>query len=320
MKPGKTDLQVPPYFNLKKVYLTNKTWDLFNYYERVRSRPEIYNQLTCRELLFVHYKCPSEVNIQDMWSQNNYIQYILTGRKVYHTPGRTWEMKAGDAFFVKKGACIIEKFFDEPLCLMTFFIPDSYMRSFLQENSSFRTTAALPGPKNELLIPLPVNNIMTAYFDSLIPYFYSETKPSEELLELKFRELLLNILGNPENTDLKSYFLHLLLPQQDLIQQVMEANCLFNLSLTDYAKMLNLSLSSFKRHFISVFKTTPGHWLQQRKLDQAYKLLVSTAKPITDISFESGFENSTHFSHLFKKRFGLSPLKYRRQNPVSPVS
>ena len=87
---------------------------MYNYYERVRSRPEIYNQLACRELLFVHYKCPMEVNRQDSWSQHNYIQYILSGKKAYHTPGRSWLMKEGDAFFVKKGAWIIEKFFEEP--------------------------------------------------------------------------------------------------------------------------------------------------------------------------------------------------------------
>jgi AraC-like DNA-binding protein len=85
-----------------------------------------------------------------------------------------------------------------------------------------------------------------------------------------------------------------------------DGQIVLNLSLSDYAKMLNLSLSSFKRHFTSVYKSTPGQWLQEQKLNHAYKLLVSTRKPITDISFESGFENSTHFSHLFKKRFGLS--------------
>ncbi|HET9434998.1 MAG TPA: AraC family transcriptional regulator, partial [Chitinophagaceae bacterium] len=134
------------------------------------------------------------------------------------------------------------------------------------------------------------------------------------------RELLLNILDSPENTDLKNYLLHLLSPQYDPLQQVMEANCLYNLSLQDYAKMLNLSLSSFKRHFISVYKISPGHWLQEQKLNHGYKLVVSTEKPITDIAFESGFENSTHFGHLFKKRFGLSPLKYRKENETPQVS
>ena len=30
-----------------------------NYYERVKEKPEIFTQLTCKDLLFVHYKCPS---------------------------------------------------------------------------------------------------------------------------------------------------------------------------------------------------------------------------------------------------------------------
>lgn len=293
---------------------------MFNYYERVKSRPGIYNQLTCRELLFVHYKCPMEEKRLDLWSQQNYIQYILTGKKAFHTPERSWLMKAGDAFFVKKGATIVEKFFEEPLCIITFFLPDAYLKSFMQESHLVRATSPLLKPKNELLIPLRVNNIMTAYFDSIIPYFYSDAKPSEDLLELKFRELLLNILDNPGNSDLKNYLLHLLSSQYDPLQQVMEANCLFNLSLQDYAKMLNLSLSSFKRHFISVYKATPGHWLQEQKLNHAYKLLVSTDKPVTDVSFESGFENSTHFSHLFKKKVGLSPLKYRKEYEASHIS
>jgi AraC-like DNA-binding protein len=261
-----------------------------------------------------------EVNRQDSWWPHNYIQYILTGKKAFHTPGCSWLMKGGDVFFVRKGACIIEKFFEEPLCIMTFFIPDCYLQSFMRENSSLRQASGSEPPKNELLIPLRVNSIMSAYFDSLIPYFYSDAKPSEDLLELKFRELLLNILDNPENIELKIYLLHLLSPQHESFQQVMEANCLYNLSLQDYAKMLNLSLSSFKRHFSSVYKITPGHWLQEQKLNHAYKLLVSTDKAVTDISFESGFENSTHFIHLFKKRFGLSPLKYRKENIVSTGS
>lgn len=293
---------------------------MFNYYERVKSQPEVYNQFVCRDLLFVHYKCPSEVVLQDMWSQNNFIQYILSGKKAYHTPGRSWVMKAGEAFFVKKGACVIEKFFDETLCIMTFFIPDSYLQSFMREHVIVLSTSPLKEPVNELLIPLRMNSVMTAYFDSLIPYFFSEAKPSEDLLELKFRELLLNILDNPENTEFKNYLMHLISSKYDSFQQTMEANCLYNLSLSDYAKMLNLSLSSFKRHFNSVYKTTPGHWLQEQKLNHAYKLLMGTHKVISEISFESGFGESTHFSHLFKKRFGLSPLKYRKQIADSAVS
>jgi AraC-like DNA-binding protein len=33
-----------------------------------------------------------------------------------------------------------------------------------------------------------------------------------------------------------------------------------------------------------------------------------------DIAFVLGFANSDHFSEQFKKRFGVSPLEYRKQH------
>ncbi|WP_460913500.1 helix-turn-helix domain-containing protein [Spirosoma areae] len=35
-----------------------------------------------------------------------------------------------------------------------------------------------------------------------------------------------------------------------------------------------------------------------------------------DIVFDSGFENGSHFSRVFKKKFGISPLHYRKQNQL----
>ena len=293
---------------------------MFNYYDKVKSRPEVFNQLTVKELLFVHYKCPMTARMWDSKSQYNYLQYVLSGKKAYHTPSHSWLFKTGDAFFVKRGACIIEKFFQEPLVILTFFIPDSYLQAFMRENSLLKTSPGFSQQNNDSIIPLHVNDIMSGYIESVVPYFYFENKPPESLLELKFREQLMTTLTDPENLDLRAYLQQLSSPEYNPFQQVMEANCLYNLSLEDFAKMLNLSLSSFKRHFVSLYKTSPGQWLQTQKLNNAYKLLLNTNKPITDISFESGFENSTHFSHLFKKRFGASPLNYRKEEFSSNIS
>ena len=190
----------------------------------------------------------------------------------------------------------------------------------MQNNTGLKASLYSAQSGNSSIIPLHVNDFMNSYIESLIPYFYSESKPPETLLELKFHELLITILTDPENRDLQAYIRQISNPEYDPFRQVMEANCLYNLSLEDYARMLNLSLSSFKRRFLSVYGISPGQWLQTQKLNHAYKLLLDTNKPITEISFDSGFENSTHFSHLFKKRFGASPLQYRKEKTSPPVS
>ena len=285
---------------------------MVNYYENAKTKLQIFNQLACKDLLFVHYRCPFEVGKTDNWSEQNFILYILSGKKGYHTPGRSWILNGGEAAFVKKGACIVEKYFTkEVLCIITFFIPDCYLKSFAQDNDYLVPQNISDETDSDLLFPLDVNEMMAAYVESLIPYFYSDTKPSEALLELKFRELLLNILSNPANQKLNNYLRRLTLSQVDNLRQIMDANCLYNLKLEDYAKLNNQSLSSFKRHFLTIYKTTPGQWLLNKKLEYAHKLLLTSDRSVTDISFESGFEDSTHFSHAFKKHFGESPSKYR---------
>jgi AraC-like DNA-binding protein len=37
---------------------------------------------------------------------------------------------------------------------------------------------------------------------------------------------------------------------------------------------------------------------------------------VTEIAFESGFEDVSHFSRVFKGRFNVSPLSYRQASPT----
>jgi AraC-like DNA-binding protein len=264
--------------------------------------------------LFVYYDCPLGSDRQDSWSQYNYILYVVAGKKMFYSTSHSWSLTTGTAVFVKKGACIIEKVRGEILCLMAFFLPDNYLRSFLSENQTLLTKEKHNTPENDMVIPLEVNDMMLGYYDSVIPYFHMPVKPSEDLLELKFRELLFNIIGNPANSELTSFLHSFVSSQANKIQPVLEANYCYNLALEEYARLCNRSLSSFKRDFQNAYGESPAKWLLNKRLEHALKILSNTNKTIAEISFESGFENSTHFSHTFKKHFGVSPLKYRQTN------
>jgi AraC-like DNA-binding protein len=75
--------------------------------------------------------------------------------------------------------------------------------------------------------------------------------------------------------------------------------------------MCHRSLSSFKREFRKVYGTTPGKWLMERRLIHSASLLQTTDLSVTEISFECGFEDVSHFSRSFKEKFGQSPSDYR---------
>jgi AraC family transcriptional activator of tynA and feaB len=56
-------------------------------------------------------------------------------------------------------------------------------------------------------------------------------------------------------------------------------------------------------------------WILQRRLEQCRLELAGEgrrAATITDIAFRWGFNDSAHFCHVFKKRYGLSPRDYRK--------
>lgn len=94
--------------------------------------------------------------------------------------------------------------------------------------------------------------------------------------------------------------------------EVMEANYMYNLPLPEFARISNRSLATFKREFKTLFYISPGKWLIARRLDYARLLLFTTKKSINEITIESGFENTSHFSRVFKERFGTSPLHFRK--------
>lgn len=231
--------------------------------------------------------------------------YVIEGRKIWHTPHASHDLREGSCVFVRKGANIVEQFFDADFCLCLFFIPDEFICEVLKGKC---TPLHNPGKKFDTVVPIENNPGVQAFFQSMIPYFNNHREPDESLLQLKFRELILTIADNPDNPELLSMFSMLLqAPQAVSLQRVMEDNFCYNLKLEEFAKLCARSLSAFKRDFIKLFNTTPGKWLMEKRLNYALHLLTNMGKTVSETAFESGFENASHFSRAFRQRFGKSP-------------
>ncbi len=68
-------------------------------------------------------------------------------------------------------------------------------------------------------------------------------------------------------------------------------------------------------HLCRTIKKYTGQTIHQRltslRLDSALEFLWSTRRPITEIALDVGYSSHSHFTALFKKKFGVSPLIYR---------
>jgi AraC family cel operon transcriptional repressor len=65
---------------------------------------------------------------------------------------------------------------------------------------------------------------------------------------------------------------------------------------------------SIRRHF----GTTPTGWINHLRLEYAAHLLLLTDEPIVTVALQAGFENLSHFYHLFREAYRLSPARYRK--------
>lgn len=276
---------------------------MYNFHDNIKNDP-VCRQLRCGEALVTMFSCPLTNKLQDIWSDYNYVMYVLEGRKIWHTSNGSYDLRQGDSVFVRKGACIVEQFNESDSCFMIFFFPDE----FICESLERRPVGALkPNANIAPVMPVINSSAAEAFFHSMMPYFGDGYKPDPSLLELKFRELILLIAENPANEELLSWLCSLRHEPAAVMQRVMEENFCFNLKLEDYARLCTRSLSAFKRDFIEIYQTTPGKWLLERRLMHARHLLTNKARSVADAAFESGFESPSHFSRAFKQKFGHTP-------------
>ena len=105
-------------------------------------------------------------------------------------------------------------------------------------------------------------------------------------------------------------FLHALVAKDvSTIGSVVENNTYSNLNLEEIAFLCNMSLSTFKRHFMSEYHATPGKWFQKKRLLRAKELLENGKYKSTEIYYKIGYNNLSNFSTAFKNEFGIYPTK-----------
>ena len=293
---------------------------MLNFYDHVRAHPEQLKQFSCKDLLFLINECPPEFKKGEEWAEHNVFIYVMTGRHKLHSREHTWYLKTGSTMFVKKGGLGIERVDDDSFCALMFYVPDKYICSFVRENITLFPPVDLSLLSAQKVLPVHTTEVMEAFYQSVLAYFSLTTQPPENLVELKFRELLLHIITNKENRELTAYFYRLAMAGMDDLQEIMETNCLYNLQLQEYARLCHRSLSTFKRDFQARFGNSPGRWLLEKRLGAAAKLLKQSGMQVMDIAQESGFENIAHFDKVFKKQFGQSPLQYRKQFFANSIS
>ncbi|WP_422082646.1 AraC family transcriptional regulator [Ulvibacterium sp.] len=244
-----------------------------------------------------------------MFTDSHVINYVISGKKDWIAPNKTYQIEGGDALFVRKGIYTTRQYFEVDFCVILFFMNDDFIINFLKEHPSLQ----LPSGKNEYsqIFEINVNDTFSSLIYSVFNYFKQSGGIPKSLVEIKFRELLFNIILNPRNRPLAKYLSSLLETEKTDLEYTMLKNFQHNLSLDEFARLCGRSLSTFKRDFNEHFHETPGNWIKNKRLECAKALLTRSSLTINEICYESGFKNPSHFNKTFKEKYKLPPQQFR---------
>lgn len=87
-----------------------------------------------------------------------------------------------------------------------------------------------------------------------------------------------------------------------------------NPSLEETAHQINISASYLSKLFSNHLNTSYSAFLLNEKLSYAGRLLMNTKLSMTEIALEAGFSSNSYFSDCFRRRTGISPLQFRKNN------
>lgn len=253
----------------------------------------------------MHY-VGKEVSPEQFIAEHTFV-YVVKGLMNIYDGNKLETLTAGDCCIGRKNRLARynkEKVGNELEKVFVFF-DEAFLKKFQQRHKTSVTTFA----STETLIRLDKNNLLPGFIQSLLPY-YSHAKISEAFADVKREELLIILLqAQPE---LAGLFFDFGIPGKINIEEFMNRNFKFNVSIARFAYLTGRSLSAFKRDFKEVFNDTPNHWLVQKRLQEAHFLLEKQQQKPSEIYLDLGFETLAHFSFAFKKRFGIAPRELKK--------
>ena len=95
--------------------------------------------------------------------------------------------------------------------------------------------------------------------------------------------------------------------------EFLEARYQEQICLPDVAAAAHLSPSRLSHLFRERLRTTFTEYLNDLRLEKAAMALSNTDLRIAEVAWRVGFSSVSHFNHLFKRQYGLSPGEHRNQ-------
>ena len=133
----------------------------------------------------------------------------------------------------------------------------------------------------------------------------SDKTPYESCLE-SFT-VLLQMQEQPLFPDTERHLYH---PLQKLAEEI-RRNPQLDWDMEKEAQNIGISVAYLRKLFTVYFNCAPHNYILECRIQRATELLMYQKISIVNVAEQAGFQDPYYFSRIFKKRKGLSPLRFR---------
>lgn len=236
--------------------------------------------------------------------EEHLLVWLISGETKIIQADESFIFNAGDAFLIPRIqlATIINYPKDGlPHKAVAMHLSAKRLAEIYSKEENIKTKAAT----GQKIISFHKHPLMKSCLASLIPYFEMQENFPEHIASLKINEAIgiLRIIDDGIDAVLANFQE----PGKIDLVGFMEKNFMFNMPLEKFSYLTGRSLTTFKRDFYQAFSLTPQRWLTKKRLELAHYELREKKKAPSEVYYETGFENLSHFSFAFKKQFGYAP-------------
>lgn len=139
---------------------------------------------------------------------------------------------------------------------------------------------------------------------------FKESKIYDNLSALSIQDLLLQVFAKQinDNRDTQTHKPSWVSKIKELLQD----ECCENHTLEELVKALGIHPVHLSRYFPKYFHCGVGDYIRKCRIEKSLTLLSNKGMTLTEIAFECGFADQSHFNRSFKEIMGVKPLVYKK--------
>lgn len=153
---------------------------------------------------------------------------------------------------------------------------------------------------------------ITSLFEQILYEGKHQTYGSDAICQ-KLLEILLLKITQTQNLVPEPSSTNRMTKECAMIQEYLNTNYSERITLDSLTKLTHMNKYYMAHSFTKYTGLSPIQYLNERRLETACRLLKEADYSVSTISSVTGFSSQSYFTQTFRKKYGITPAKYRQK-------